>query len=92
VSLNIKNPETDGLIRELAALKGVNLTTAVTLAVRNEVEREKSIQDAHSQTQKKSRFESLSEFSENCAPLFKDGRSGNDLINALYDEETGLPK
>ena len=92
MSLNIKNPETEALIRELAALKSVNLTTAVTIAVRGEVERERSIQDAQSQAHKKSRFELLMEFSKHCAPLFKDGRSGNDLINELYDEETGLPK
>ena len=39
MSLNIKNPETTELIRKLAELKGVNLTTAVTLAVREELAR-----------------------------------------------------
>ena len=91
MSLNIKNPETDSLIRELAALKGVSLTTAVTLAVRGEVEREKAIRHANGQP-KKSRFELISQYSEKCAPLFQEGRSGNDLINDLYDETTGLPK
>jgi hypothetical protein len=37
-------------------------------------------------------MEALTRFSEYCAPFFKDGPSGNELINALYDEETGLPK
>jgi len=92
MSLNIKNAETDGLIRELAALKGVSLTTAVTLAVRGEVEREKAIRDESNKPGKKSRFDLLKEYSETCAPLFQDGRSGNDLINDLYDDETGLPK
>ncbi len=92
VGLNIKNPETDGLIRELAALKGVSLTTAVTLAVRGEVEREKAIRFAHGQTHRKSRMDLLREYSDKSAPLFADGQSGNDLINDLYDEETGLPK
>jgi hypothetical protein len=41
---------------------------------------------------RKSRSEVLRRFSEEFAPLFKDGRSGNELINDLYDEETGLPK
>lgn len=91
MSLNIKNPETDALIRELAALKNVSLTTAVTLAVRGEVERGKAAQDANLKA-RKSRSELLREYSEKCAPLFQDGRSGNDLIDALYDQETGLPK
>jgi hypothetical protein len=92
MGLNIKNPETDGLIRELAALRGVNLTTAVTLAVRGELERERATHSAGAQTGKKGRLELLREYSEGCAPLFPAGRSGNDLMNDLYDEATGLPK
>ena len=46
MSLNIKNPETHQLVKELATLKGVSLTTAVTLAVVNEIEREKSAREA----------------------------------------------
>jgi hypothetical protein len=90
MSLNIKNPETDCLIRELAGLKGVSLTTAVTIAVRSEIDRERSLQQTDGK--KRSRMELLKEYSEQTAPLFKDGRSGNDLINDLYDETTGLPK
>jgi hypothetical protein len=37
-------------------------------------------------------MEALREFAELCAPLFNDGRTGNEMINDLYDEETGLPK
>ena len=92
MGLNIKNPETDGLIRELAALKGVSLTTAVTLAVRGEVEREKAIRMTNDEANRKSRLELLREYSKTFAPLFPDGRSGSDLIDDLYDEETGLPK
>ncbi len=91
-SLNIKNEETNSLIRELAMMKGVNLTTAVTLAVRSEMERERAMRNAEMGPQKKSRLELLTEYSEHTAPLFTDGRSGNDLINELYDDETGLPK
>jgi antitoxin VapB len=91
MSLNIKNPETDGLIRELARLKGVSLTTAITIAVKNEVERERALRHA-TDPQKKSRMEWLDEYSKTMAPLFRDGCSGNDLINELYEEETGLPK
>jgi hypothetical protein len=92
MNLNIKNHQTYELVKELAMLKGVNLTSAVTLAVRNEIDREKAVRDAESYPRKKSRFELLSEFAHDCAPLFKDGRSGNELIEDLYDEKTGLPR
>jgi antitoxin VapB len=39
MSLNIKNEETTRLIRELAALTGESMTTAVTVAVRERLER-----------------------------------------------------
>jgi|HubBroStandDraft_1064217.scaffolds.fasta_scaffold61879_3 hypothetical protein len=90
-SLNIKNAKTTRMVRELAALKGVSLVVAVTEAVHEKLEREKAERSLTGKT-KKSRSELLTEFAEQCAPLFKDSRSGNDLINDLYDEETGLPK
>ena len=91
MSLNIKNEETTRMVRELAALKGVSLVVAVSEAVKEKLEKERSERDQSARL-KKSRFDLLSEFSEQCAPLFKDGRTGNELINELYDEETGLPK
>jgi antitoxin VapB len=39
MSLNIKNPETTRLARELAAKTGESLTTAVTIAVRERLRR-----------------------------------------------------
>jgi hypothetical protein len=91
MSLNIKNEETTRMVRELAALKGVSLVVAVSEAVKEKLEKERSERDQSAKL-KKSRFDLLSEFSEQCAPLFKDGRTGNELINDLYDDETGLPK
>ncbi|MDP2298680.1 MAG: type II toxin-antitoxin system VapB family antitoxin [Pseudolabrys sp.] len=41
MSLNIKNPETVELIRELARRRGQGLTEALTDVVRREVERER---------------------------------------------------
>jgi antitoxin VapB len=41
MALNIKNPETEGLARELARRRGGGITEAVTHALRNEVERER---------------------------------------------------
>jgi antitoxin VapB len=92
MNLNIKNHQTYDLVKELATMKGLSLTAAVTVAVQNEIDREKAARDADRQPRKRSRSELLMEFAEKCAPLFKDGRSGNELINDLYNEETGLPK
>jgi antitoxin VapB len=86
MSLNIKNEETHRLAREVAQRNGETITMAVTIALRERLERQAEL------PKQKSRSEVLKEFSALCAPLFKDGRSGNEMINDLYDEETGLPK
>ena len=39
VALNIKDPDTDRLVRELAATTGESITTAVTIAARERLER-----------------------------------------------------
>lgn len=39
MALNIKDPETDRLVRELAATTGESITTAVTVAVRERLDR-----------------------------------------------------
>ncbi len=39
MALNIKDPTTDRLVRELAATTGESITTAVTIAVRERLER-----------------------------------------------------
>ncbi len=41
MAFSIKNPETDLLLRELVALTGENLTTAVTESVRQRLSRER---------------------------------------------------
>jgi len=92
MNLNIKNHRTYELVKELAVMKSLTLTSAVTVAVQNEIDREKAAREANSQPARKSRFDLLAEFSEQTAPLFKDGRTGNELINDLYDANTGLPK
>ena len=72
-------------------MRGVSMTTAVMIAVEGEIERLKSVKGPNGRPRKK-RSELLMEFAKECGPLFKDGRSANELINDLYDEETGLPK
>jgi antitoxin VapB len=86
MALNIKNEEAHRLARELARRNGETVTAAVLIALRERLERQEE------PPKRKSRSEVLRRFSEEFAPLFKDGRSGNELINDLYDEETGLPK
>jgi len=86
LALNIKNEETHRLARELAQLKGETLTVAVTIALKERLERQQSA------PKRTNRLEALLEFSKQSAPLFTDGRTGNEMINDLYDDETGLPK
>jgi antitoxin VapB len=86
LSLNIKNEETHRLAREVARQNGETVTMAVTVALRERLERQAE------PPKRKNRLEALMKFSEQSAPLFKDGPSGNELINDLYDEVTGLPK
>lgn len=86
MALNIKNEETYRLARELARRQGETLTMAVTIALKERLGR------LEETPKRKNRMEALMKFSEYSAPFFKGGPSGNELINDLYDEETGLPK
>ncbi len=86
MALNIKDQEAHRMALELARRNGETVTMAVKVALMERLERQSV------EPKRRSRSEILAEFSKRCAPLFKDGRSGNDLINDLYDEETGLPK
>jgi antitoxin VapB len=86
MALNIKNEETHRLAKELARRTGETVTLAVTVALKERLERQVE------PPERKSRLEALKKFSERSAALFTDGRSANELINDLYDEETGLPK
>jgi antitoxin VapB len=40
MAINVRDPETDALVRELALKQGVGLTDAIKGAVRNELKRE----------------------------------------------------
>lgn len=86
MGLNIKNPESEELIRELATMRGVSLVAAVTDAVKNEIEREKQ-----SQAKRKLRADWLMEISRETAEMMNDGRTAQEVIDELYDPETGLP-
>jgi hypothetical protein len=85
VALNIKNAETEQLARELAALKGISLVRAITEAAREAIEREKA-------ARRESRMEWLNRITAETAAIMNDGRSSKELMDELYDQETGLPK
>jgi hypothetical protein len=86
MGINIKNIAVETRIRELAALRGVNLVTAVNEAVDHEIEREKQ-----AQRRKKLMADWLMEISRETGPRMNDGKTSKQLMDELYDPETGLP-
>ena len=90
MSLNIKNEETYELVKELAAMTGVSLTAAVKVAVRNEIERERSSRRAAGQRPRK-RSEVLRTFAEEFSSKVRNPIHSWEVDALLYDEN-GLPK
>jgi len=84
MSLNIKNPTTHELARELAALTGENVTEAVTVALRERLER------LQRQRDEKVLVEWVLELGRNTAARLGDHRL-LDHVDDLYDER-GLPR
>jgi len=85
MTLSLKNLETEQLVRKLADMTEESLTTAVTVAVRERIERlEKS-------DKKKGRLEWLINLSKQTAPLLKSLPPSTEIGDLLYDKETGLP-
>jgi hypothetical protein len=84
MGINIKNPETERLIRELAEKTGTGQTEAVTMAVRAALEREN----------RRGIADRLMAIAKETAPLLKDLDMDDVLYgeNGIYDRETGLPK
>ena len=85
MGLSIKNPRSEELIRELAALRGVSLVAAVTEAAQEALEREKA-------SKRESRMEWLRRITKETAAIMNDGRTSKELMDELYDDATGLPK
>ncbi len=85
MGINIKNEESLRLIRELAELAGEGQTEAITVAVRDRIEKLKK---------RKGVAERLLEIGRETAPLLKGLDMDKALYgeNGLYDRETGLPK
>jgi len=81
MGLNIKNPEVEAAIRQLAEQRGVDLTEAVRLAVRHELGR--------GQSSYESRLARMRTIADRVAALpLLDGRSSEEILG--YDD-VGLP-
>jgi antitoxin VapB len=84
MALNIKNKETYHLAHELADLTGESMTTAVTIAVQERLQRIRC-------EKQQSLFDRLTAIAEDSAPRFKPPYDTIDIGDLLYDE-FGLPK
>ena len=85
MSLNIKNEETCRLAGELARLTGETMTGAITVALRERLERERHERSVEVRVQK------LRTIATRCAELLGPGPSATEHGDVLYDER-GLPK
>ena len=85
MSLNIKNEETCQLAGELAHLTGETMTGAITVALMERLERERSERSAEA------RVERLLAIGRRCAGMMGDGPSAVEHGDFLYDER-GLPR
>jgi antitoxin VapB len=84
MSLNIKNEDTNRLAHELAGLTGESLTTAVTVAVRERLERLQ-------QNKRGALSDRLLKIGKDCAAHLQEPFLSIDHGDLLYDER-GLPK
>jgi antitoxin VapB len=85
MGMNIKNPETQMLARELAKLTGESLTAAITEALRERLAR---VQENNDKASLAKRWEAIIRDS---APLWEEPWKSVDHGDLLYDER-GLPK
>ncbi|MCY3656198.1 MAG: type II toxin-antitoxin system VapB family antitoxin [Chloroflexota bacterium] len=85
MSLNIKNEETCDLARELAELTGESMTGAITVALRERLERERHERSAET------RRAAIHAIAQRVASNLRPGPSAVEHGDWLYDEH-GLPK
>ena len=85
MSLNIKNDETCHLAAELARLTGETMTGAITVALRERLDREHRLRSAAQ------RLREMRAIAERCARLLGPGPSAIEHGEELYDER-GLPR
>jgi len=85
MGMNIKNPEAERCSRHLAELTGESLTAAITLAVRERIER---LEQAHRGRHLADR---LVDIGKDCSARLKEPFRSADHGDLLYDER-GLPR
>ena len=85
MGLNIKNEEACLLADELARLMGETKTGAITVALRERLERERRLHD------RESLLRNIRAIRKRCASLIGPGPSAMEHGDFLYDEQ-GLPK
>ncbi len=84
MALSLKNPETERLAKELARRTGESVTRAVTLAIKERLERQNP-------NPKAGLADWLDELTKRTAPLLKDLPPSDKVGDLLFDKETGLP-
>ena len=84
MAMNIKNPETQRLVQQLAKLTGESLTTAITESVRERLNRLRSAQQA-------GLADRLLAIGRDCASRLKEPFRSIEHGDMLYDER-GLPR
>ena len=84
MSLNIKNPETYRLVEELAKRTGETMTAAVTIAVRERLDRIRSEQGT-------GLADRLLQIGQDCAKRLKEPYRSANHEDLLYDDR-GLPR
>lgn len=84
MAISIKSPEADRLARELSAITGESITVAVTVAMRERIERER-----HQNKNQEALIDELMAIASHCASLPNmDTRTDDEILG--YDEN-GLP-
>jgi len=84
MGLNIKNDETNRLVRKLAAITGESMTGAIRIAVQERIEREQAAQQT-------GLAERLLAIGTAAAPLWREPFRSTDHGDLLYGED-GLPR
>ena len=84
MGLNIKNPETYRLVEELAKRTGESMTAAVTIAVRERLDRIRS-------EQRTCLADRLLQIGQDCAKRLKEPYRSADHDDLLYDDRR-LPR
>jgi antitoxin VapB len=84
MSLNLKDPETHQLARELSQLTGESMTLAVKTSVKERLDRVRP-------RQKTDLVEWLDEITKYTAEALKDLPPSDKIGDLLFDKETGLP-